>query len=503
MALAGIMGQGSVRPATTGQPRAPTADFVTLDIATAPAKASLDDANAMDKALSPMVDRREKFIPIARFALVDRLIQPGAWVADHPADARRLFQFIGLWRKQRYTEHTLRLQQSYEPFSPDTDLLVTRTYSSQERAAMQKRVIAEMAALMEGADFETVDVKQALSAMGQQTHYGLDLEVDLTMFEELALYYSGNITRKELRRTPRKLFLRREEFVLPVFQRLCIVFKVRSEDAHVVALMARDQSDEKAARKLAKKERALLPPSVKPDFIYMKLFKDIPKSDIEMIFPNTKIKFRLKDKLRLGVTTSSGIGMGLMATIGKVAVAVGVFAWFGALIGLSLIVFRQIMNFVNTKNKYLQTMARNLYSHALADNAGVIELIAGRAAEQDTKEDILLYSVLVKEAVHRDHLSDVDKGVESFLETTFRISADFETDEALERLKADGLVTESADGILRALSPVDAATQVDKLWDQHLDHLVADGPLEGQEIQGIEPTAALGDKMAPAPLEFI
>jgi hypothetical protein len=491
MALAGLtLGRSAAETIAINATHKPTVD-------------EIQDAEKLDKVLAGVMTQREKFIPIARFALVDRLTRPGAWVADDPQHARRLFQFLAHWRKQTYIEHVFRLQQAYEPFSPDSDFLVTRTFTPDEKRALQTKVFDGVAHLMESANFEALDPEKLLKVIDDETHYGLDLEVDLTMFEQLALYYSGNITKKELRRSARRLYLRKEEYVLPIFQRLCIVFKLRSEDDHVKALMTRDKIEEAQARKRVKKQRAQLPDSIRDDRIYMKLFKDIPKSDIEMIFPNTKVKFRLKDKLRLGVTTSSGIGMGLMATISKVAVAVGIFAWFGALIGLGVIIFRQIMNFINTKNKYLQTMARNLYSHALADNGGVIEMIAGRAAEQDTKEDILLYSVLVKEAVNRAHLHDVDRGIESFLGSTFGINMDFETEQSLERLMKDGLVTEAKDGTLRALPPNAAAKRVDELWDQHLDVMVADGPLEGSEIEGKEPTAAVGEKNGASPIDLI
>ena len=51
-----------------------------------------------------------------------------------------------------------------------------------------------------------------------------------------------------------------------------------------------------------------MPPEVKENCIYMKLFKNIPRSDLEMIFPNTRVRFRFFDKLRLGATAGGGLG---------------------------------------------------------------------------------------------------------------------------------------------------------------------------------------------------
>ena len=54
-------------------------------------------------------------------------------------------------------------------------------------------------------------------------------------------------------------------------------------------------------------------------------------------------------------------------------------------------------------------------------------------------------------------------------------------EDALERLKQDGIVTELADGTLQTLPPREAAAHIDKLWDACLDQL-PDMVEEGREI---------------------
>ena len=44
--------------------------------------------------------------------------------------------------------------------------------------------------------------------------------------------------------------------------------------------------------------------------------------------------------------------------------------------------FRQGMSFIHKRNEYMVTMAQNLYFHALADNRGVMTVLADRAADQ-------------------------------------------------------------------------------------------------------------------------
>jgi hypothetical protein len=120
----------------------------------------------------------------------------------------------------------------------------------------------------------------------------------------------------------------------------------------------------------------------------------------------------------------------------------------------------------------------------MADNRGVMIKLADRAAEEDVKEELLLYSVLAKEAAQRKDLPAIDTAIEQYLASSFGVSVDFDLEDALDRLIADGLVTEGADGRLTTLSPRDAAQHLDARWDVFLDNLPDLGETEGQEIEG-------------------
>ncbi len=81
-----------------------------------------------------------------------------------------------------------------------------------------------------------------------------------------------------------------------------------------------------------------------------------------------------------------------------------------ALAGLGGVAVRQATAFINQRNRYMVVMARNLYFHSMADNRGVVTLLADRAAEEDFKEEMLLYCVLAKEAGQRRAISKASIG---------------------------------------------------------------------------------------------
>lgn len=426
---------------------------------------------------------REKFIPVTPQALMDRLAAEHCWGAGEAAKARRFFHYLAHWRQQSYGARLLDLQQTYEPFSPDSDLLITRAYNADERASLQKRLMSQLRELFESANFERVDAKDVHIILTKDSHYGLDLHVDLHAFEEIMIYTRGAVNRTESRRSARRLYLVRENFEVPIFQRLLMVFKLKPVEVRVREVMREQNLDRKSAEKHVRRMRSVLPANVKSDYVYIKLFKNMPRSDLEMCFPNTKVRFRLFDKIKLGVTAGGGLGMGVFGTASKIAVAAAnPIALAGAVLGLGGIAVRQASNFVNQRNRYMVKMVQNLYFHALADNRGVMTLLADRAAEEDTKEDMLLYAVLAKETANVADLKDVDAAIERYLLNTFGISVNFDVQDAMRRLVADGIVTQHPDGTLTTLAPADGAKHIDALWDGYLDNLPDSVPEEGHEF---------------------
>jgi uncharacterized protein DUF3754 len=426
--------------------------------------------------------RREKFLPVTRHALLDRLTESKLWAGDDARWARRFMRYLDYWRRHSYAVKLLDLEQTYEPFSPDSDLLHTRKFNAEERAVMQKRLVAQMSDLLEQGNFTPVDPANVHFILTADSAYGLDLQVDLDAFEEILIYYRGATTLTERRRDIRKGYMGWREVRIPVFQRLFLLFKLKPFEMRVQEVMQERKIDRKEAERLVRQQRGLLPVTVSSDFIYLKLFKNLPRSDVEMIFPNTKVRFRLFDKIKFGVTAGSGLGMGAVGTATKLAVASNPYTLVAAVAGLGGIAIRQASNFINQRNRYMVVLAQNLYFHAMADNRGVMTLLADRAAEEDIKEEMLLYSVLAKERVNVADLRQVDEAIEQYLKKAFGIDVDFDVDDALERLKEEGIVNELADGTLETLPPCEAALHIDKIWDTCLDNLPDMVVQEGREI---------------------
>ena len=101
--------------------------------------------------------QREKFLPVTRSALMDRLTVASAWPSGDVMQVRRFLRYLDYWRRHSYTMRLLELEHSYEPFSPDSDLLTTRKFSAEERTTLRKRLVGQMSEFLEQANFTRVD----------------------------------------------------------------------------------------------------------------------------------------------------------------------------------------------------------------------------------------------------------------------------------------------------------------------------------------------------------
>jgi hypothetical protein len=454
---------------------------------------SVGDAGAVPPpARALTVDRhaaasgtREKFLPVTRHALLDRLTVPALWPNGDNAQARRFLRYLDYWRRHSYSVKLLDLEQLYEPFSPDTDLLQTRSFSPEERLGVRNRLVARMADLLVQGNFTRIDPADFHIVLTKDSHYGLDLQVDTDAFEELLIFYRGETTITERHRDIRKAYMGWREVKVPVFQRLFILFKLKPFDVRVEEVMREKKVERKEAESAVRKQRSMLPDTVSSDYVYIKLFKNIPRSDVEMAFPNTRVRFRMFDKIKFGVTAGSGFGVGVVSTAGKLALLSNPYTLVMTLAGLGGIAVRQASAFINQRNRYMVVLARNLYFHSMADNRGVMTLLADRAADEDIKEEMLLYTAIANARVSIRELKAVDGVIEQYLSKTFGIHVNFDVEDALARLRQEGIVTELPDGTLKTLPPQEAARHIDKLWDACLDQLpdiTTTG--EGTEIEG-------------------
>jgi len=280
-----------------------------------------------------------------------------------------------------------------------------------------------MIPLLNSANYEQLTQNTINEAIKETSPYGVDVSVDFKEFDNLHLFFRGSAIREEKRRTLKSFYLKKEMIQTKIYRRLFLFFKQTINNK---------------------------------ELIYLKLFKDIPQSDLEMLFPNIKVKISLLDKIKLAVTGGGGTIAGTITLIGKIAISLEPIALLligkiaislepiallSALGAFVAIIGRQITSIFSHRTKYMAKLTKNLYFYNLDNNAGAISYILDMAEDEEVKEVFLAYLFLlnVKKPLSKEEL---DKTIEKFIENTFKVPMNFEIDDALDKLLHLSLVKE-------------------------------------------------------------
>jgi hypothetical protein len=144
-----------------------------------------------------------------------------------------------------------------------------------------------------------------------------------------------------------------------------------------------------------------------------------------------------------------------------------------ALVGAGAFMFRQYASYSFRKLRYQKRLADNVYYRNVNNDAGVLDTLIGAAEDQEIKEVILAYHAML---VHGPAASnaELDRRIEAWLEKSFGISVDFEVDDALDKLRQLGFLSD-AGGRLAVPGLPAALAALDTLWDRLYEF--ADRPL--------------------------
>jgi hypothetical protein len=203
---------------------------------------------------------------------------------------------------------------------------------------------------------------------------------------------------------------------------------------------------------------------VSEDTLHLKIFRRIPKSELEILFPNAKIKFNLFDRLWLWIG-SGGSTLFAIVTAGLkfvAAFAISLFFVVFTIAGAIGAIIRTVTSFFNTRTRYMAKLAKSLYFHNIASNQSVLATLADDAEEEDIKEAVLTYALLLRYG-HRG-LEDVKLEAEKFLQDEFHVSCDFDIEDGCVHLRKLGLLVVDEAGAPRIRDLEDAREHLLHQW---------------------------------------
>ncbi len=411
---------------------------------------------------------RDAFIPVSRPDIIKALTADAYWTnPEQRSHAENVLRLIGMLRQHQSAETLNRMSEIYDPFNPDDETVNIVEASEMERLEKRRMFNSKLKDLVTSANFRELTPDELEEIFEKASPDGVHVEVEFGEYEVRLMFYRGASTMRKRKRDARKLFLKHTEFDVDIFERLFLAIKLKPEEQRIRELMQENGIDEKKARKKLAKMRSMLPPACSSDHIYIKIFKDIPRFDVEMLFPNIRVKMKYKDKLQLGGSALFGAATWAIGTASKliVAVAISPVVLAGTLItGVGGIMYAQVRNIFITRDRYRMQLAQSLYFQNIANNQAALALMVDEAEEEDVKEEALLYAHLCQTPTHTSQLENLRIRINAFLFKNFGVDVDFDIHDALTRLIARGLVTQSPAGELRAMPPEEAAPFLRNAW---------------------------------------
>lgn len=351
---------------------------------------------------------REQFIPLRKRHLAEIL---AGELSSTGADAAAFERFCRLLHVLVHAEFQPKLEElknAYAPFDPDADTRAGAELSGEQRDESRTRVFDRFAWLLARGNFRRLAEEEINLALEDRSHWGVNLTVDFEMFDRLEVYCRGDTVGTRYRRRLRNRF-RPEEVEVPIYQRLAVIFRLRP----------------------GRRFSGILD----TDAVYLKLFKEIPKPDLEMLLPETKVKMTLLDQLRVSLPTATGIGIAIVKFLAGLPLGLSL-AFLGLVGGTIGYGVRSLYGYLNTKQKYQLNLTQSLYYQNIDNNSGVIHRLLDEAEEQENREAMLAYFFLWREAPPDGWTrEELDARVEAFLHEHAECAIDFEVIDSLDKLK--------------------------------------------------------------------
>lgn len=402
-----------------------------------------------------------RFIPFRKSDLVTMCLDAGLAPPPHTADFEDFRGILEALLHFEYHRLLESLKNAYAPFNPDADTRDIRSSDSKERRQDQKRFVGAMRTLLNAANFEPVTETDLKEALAEESLFKIRLEVDFNDFKEVLFFRRGESQRQEtlvsfagLKKTP-------------------VTFT--NYDRVVVYIQFKEAAYFEAAH------RPRLP--FKPGATVIKLFQNVPKADLEMLFPNSEIRMKTIDKLIIGIPAAVSGAVVVVTKLGASLALVGslVAFWLGlrqtsvdiqqghlVALGLGLaalggFLFKQFNKFKNRKLRFMKALAENLYFKNLDNNAGVFHHLIDAAEEEEFKEALLAYLFLAQNETGLTR-PQLDAAVEGWLAGDWDCEIDFEVDDALAKLERWGLLERRKERLVVLPMP-EAKARLDQLWD--------------------------------------
>lgn len=320
---------------------------------------------------------------------------------------------------------------------PDKDTYQTRDLTKKEILDNEYWLLQKIEKFLDKANFFEIPKHQLVGLLHERDTNGLVISVNASDYELLRIWTRGKAAEKRSR-----------------FQRFKNIFR---------SMFSRNFSPASdSENKVYTRVFVAVRPRGEKKLVF-KVFKEVSCNKLEYLLPDGKIKMSNFDKGFIATSVLLGGGTVAMRSLPAIADLVKVqWTWLG--VGLAgILATRAWIGYKNKRNQYLANLATTLYFKTVANNRGVLTLLADRAQDEEFKEALLAYVFLLSPRNRRgvpgtaytaeppiyDGKESLKSRIEEWLAARFDLTGiGFDIEDALEKLDNLGVLIRRKDGTL-------------------------------------------------------
>ena len=227
----------------------------------------------------------DRFIPFRKKDIRQMLLDDGGLKTETQIEDFR--QFCHILQSIFHFEFHAKLEKlkdSYFPMNPD--LKHWKKFGNKELDDLSRELFDSLLEVLNHANYDEITPREIEQAYASSALLQVNVRIDMDAFERIQIFYRGR--RTEHFQIKKLWGLQKKKAATEVLERVVLLvrFKPKAYFEH---------------RK--HKPKTL---NFEPGSTLIKLFKDVPKEDIEILFPNCRVTMGVKDKLLLTVPAIAG-----------------------------------------------------------------------------------------------------------------------------------------------------------------------------------------------------
>lgn len=371
----------------------------------------------------------DRFIPIEVGELTRRLLASSAVFGAQSDELAPVFEAL----RQRIELESVslhdRIDHAYAAFNPDRETLPTDSSDAHEPGdgpiAMQQ-ALRRLRHLLDKANYQQLSEIDIDAALRQASRRQIRVRIDPERVDLLEVWVRGQHEIDGKERSWRRPF-RGGPVRVAIFRRMAVVARLRND----------------------------------PNLL-VKLFKDVPQSEVEALLPHAEATMTLFDRCKVffgSAGAMSALGMNLMK-VAALAGAIWNVAWVVG-IGLGTLAIRTFFGYRNVRRDRDWRRTRALYFQNLANNAAALHTLLASVKHEELKETMLAYAFCQRRGGELWTQQSLRTEIEGFLRNQMGVEVDFDLPDALQTIRRLGLWQDAEK--LQAVPPAEAVTVLQRL----------------------------------------